>query len=255
MISLYRILKAENALNDGVTSAVLQELDAEPPKIAAEMPGQDSENKRPLQRPYSEILMEDAVKKAEDLLERARIEAEEIKKDAFDQGYQEGMKAGEEDGKQQAYEEHQEALRGEIRQLEEKIGQYVEEMHNKKEQVLEEYMDDLKNISLAIGEKIVQTSLKSSSEVVKRMILAATEKLKKTAWAKIYVAKTNEELNIQGDMQLLKELAKLSDNVKIVVMEEAEPGTCIIELPQEIIDISAGTQLENIREILNNARL
>ena len=87
------------------------------------------------------------------------------------------------------------------------------------------------------------------------MILAATEKLKKTAWAKIYVAKTTEEMDIQGDVQLLRELAKLSDNVKIIVMEDAEPGTCIVELPQEIIDISAGTQMENIRDILNNARI
>ena len=41
--------------------------------------------------------------------------------------------------------------------------------------------------------------------------------------------------------------------MKIVVMEE-EPGTCIIELPSEIIDLSTGTQLENIRGILENAR-
>jgi len=115
-------------------------------------------------------------------------------------------------------------------------------------------LDDLKDISLAIGEKIVQTSLKSSSEVVKKMIIAATEKLKKTAWAKIYVAQSNSEMELKGDDQLLRELAKLSDNVKIVVMEEADPGTCIIELPHEIIDISANVQMENIRDILTNAR-
>lgn len=255
MISLYRILKAEDAQKKALASdCILQELEIDAPPLP-ETEIDTIQEKRVPQRLHGEILLENAVKKAETLLDRARIEAETIKKDAFDQGYQEGLKAGEKDGEKQAYEEHQEMLQTEIRQLEEKIGQYVEEMSRKKEQVLEEYLDDLKNISLAIGEKIVQTSLKSSSEVVKRMILAATEKLKKTAWAKIYVAKTNEELDIQGDMKLLKELEKLSDNVKIIVMEDVEPGACIIELPQEIIDISAGTQLENIREILNNARL
>ena len=178
-----------------------------------------------------------------------------MKKEAYDAGFSEGVEAGKETGRRQAYEEEQEIIQGELRSLEEKIGQYVADMQHEKEKLLEQYLDDLKNISLAIGEKIVQTSLKSSSEVVKRMILAATEKLKKTAWAKIYVAKTTEEMDIQGDVQFLRELAKLSDNVKIIVMEDAEPGTCIVELPQEIIDISAGTQMENIRDILNNARI
>ena len=36
---------------------------------------------------------------------------------------------------------------------------------------------------------------------------------------------------------------------------EEESGTCIVELPNEIIDVSAGTQLENISGILENARL
>ena len=43
--------------------------------------------------------------------------------------------------------------------------------------------------------------------------------------------------------------------MKIVMMEEAEEGTCIIEMPNEIIDASAATQLENVKDILNNARL
>ena len=123
--------------------------------------------------------------------------------------------------------------------------------------LLEEYLDDLKDISLAIGEKIIQTSLKSSSDVVKNMILAATDKLKRTAWAKIYIADSPEVegREIQGDAELLDQLSKISDNVKIIVMGDAAPGTCIIELPQEVMDISVGTQMENIKEILNNARV
>ena len=70
----------------------------------------------------------------------------------------------------------------------------------------------------------------------------------------IYIGKEEPGINIQGDAELIHELSKLSENVKIVVMEE-ESGTCIVELPNEIIDVSAGTQLENIRGILENARL
>lgn len=243
-----RQLEAEGAVN------IFREFDlAPPPKKPAEQEVQEAPEEPEI--PPEEAIMQEAIWKAESILQQARAEAEEMKKEAYDAGFSEGVEAGKETGRRQAYEEEQEIIQGELRSLEEKIGQYVADMQHEKEKLLEQYLDDLKNISLAIGEKIVQTSLKSSSEVVKRMILAATEKLKKTAWAKIYVAKTTEEMDIQGDVQLLRELAKLSDNVKIIVMEDAEPGTCIVELPQEIIDISAGTQMENIRDILNNARI
>lgn len=256
MISLfkYRILKGTQAQDEVMTAGtqqIFETFDLSKPVKKAE-PDKKTEKPGP---PPEEAILQDRLWKAEALLERAREEAENIRQEAYEEGFEQGKEEGRQAGREAAYQEEQQTIKEELHNLAQKIGQYAADMEIQKEKVLEEYLDDLKNISLAIGEKIVQTSLKSSSEVIKRMIVAATEKLKKTAWAKIYVARTNEELDIQGDLQLLKELAKLSDNVKIVVMEDAEPGTCIIELPQEIIDISTGTQMENIRDILNNARL
>lgn len=210
-----------------------------------------------LLREKSQELFHENVEKAKAVLNQARIEALRIKKEAYEEGYVEGMEKGCEDGRKKAYEEHREELKGEYQNLREKLEKYAVDMQHAKEKVTEDYLDDLKNISLAIGEKIIQTSLKSSGDVVKNMILAATEKLKRTAWAKIYISDDPEEkaASIRGDADLLRELSKISDNVKIIVMEDAAPGTCIVELPQEVMDISVSTQMENIKEILNNARV
>ena len=210
-----------------------------------------------LLREKSQELFHENVEKAKAVLNQARIEALRIKKEAHEEGYVEGMEKGCEDGRKKAYEEHREELKGEYQNLREKLEKYAVDMQHAKEKVTEDYLDDLKNISLAIGEKIIQTSLKSSGDVVKNMILAATEKLKRTAWAKIYISDDPEEkaASIRGDADLLRELSKISDNVKIIVMEDAAPGTCIVELPQEVMDISVSTQMENIKEILNNARV
>ena len=210
-----------------------------------------------LLREKSQELFHQNVEKAKAVLNQARIEALRIKKEAYEEGYVEGMEKGCEDGRKKAYEEHREELKGEYQNLREKLEKYAVDMQHAKEKVTEDYLDDLKNISLAIGEKIIQTSLKSSGDVVKNMILAATEKLKRTAWAKIYISDDPEEkaASIRGDADLLRELSKISDNVKIIVMEDAAPGTCIVELPQEVMDISVSTQMENIKEILNNARV
>ena len=267
MISLrssYRILRGESAQQQVVAAgseAVFQTFNITVPekktaKLAEKEPVEEIVGEKPeipLVSP-SEALLQETMWKAEALLQAARDEAEEIKRKAYEEGFALGEMEGMEAGRAQALEEERTLTESRLRGLQEEIRQYVVDMGNQKDKVLEEYLDDLKDISLAIGEKIVQTSLKSSSEVVKKMIVAATEKLKKTAWAKIYVAQNNSEMDIQGDAQLLRELSKLSDNVKIVVMEDAEPGTCIIELPHEIIDISTNVQMENIRDILTNAR-
>ena len=102
---------------------------------------------------------------------------------------------------------------------------------------------------------MIQTSLKSSGEIIKRMIVGAAGKLKKTQWVKIYVSQKDAGMMIQGDVGLLNELSHISGNIKIIAMDHAEDGSCIIELPEEIIDVSVNTQIENIKGILNNARL
>lgn len=129
----------------------------------------------------------------------------------------------------------------------------MDEVCRMKDEMLQKYKQDLKNIAVAIGEKVIQVSLKSSGSVIERMIVTATEKLKTREWAKIYIARTDADLMVQGDLDILKAISRLSDNLKVVAMENEKPGTIIIELPDEIIDASASTQVENIKEILNNS--
>lgn len=199
--------------------------------------------------------IEEALTRAEIIIDTARQEAESVREDAYKEGFAKGEQAGYDEGVRRAMEENQQQFEEEVSKLQAQMGDYIQDVEIEKEKILEQYLDDLKDIALAIGEKIVQISLKSSGDVVERMILSATERLKKCAWAKIYIGQNGTKMDVWGDAEFIKQLSKLSDNVKIVLMDEAEPGTCIVELPDEVIDISVGTQLENIKEILNNARV
>lgn len=59
---------------------------------------------------------------------------------------------------------------------------------------------------------------------------------------------------MKGDADMIGELSRLSDNVKFVVMNKDKSGRCVIEMPDQVVDISVDTQLENIREVLENIR-
>lgn len=260
-----KITKSENssfenaALPNLIFTLAAQELEKqkENQAEAEQQPAEEEkENKQ-------EIILSGAIQQAQEILAGAKREAEKIrqealksKQEAYEEGYIKGVEEGTAEGRQKAYEEYKQELKQQWNKVLDDVESCAKDIESAKEKVLEEHLDDLKNISLAIGEKIVQTSLKSSSGIVKNMIISATSKLKKSAWAKIYIANSEDadERQIQGDADFLLALSRIADNVKITVMEDAAPGTCIIELPQEVIDISVNTQMENITEILNNAR-
>ncbi len=203
---------------------------------------------------------EESLLQAAKILEAARAEAELIKNNAYEEGFtqgkQDGYNTGFDAGMQEGMEEGERGYVQKVQELEEAVKSYIEDVQLEKDKILESHMDDLKEIALAIGEKIVRISLKSDPRVVERMIIAATDKLRKSAWAKIYVGSMGGSgTDLKADPRFLQQLEHLSDNVKIVLMDGVEPGTCIVERPEEIIDVSVSTQLENIREIMNNARL
>ncbi len=195
--------------------------------------------------------LEEAEEKARILVSDARAQAEYLRRKAFEEGHEEGRQAG----IREAYDEQRKILDEEVRELQNNISEVLQSVSIEKEKLLEQYVDDLRKISLAIAEKIVQTSLQSSSDIIKRMILAATDKITKKQWAKIYITKCSAGVSMEVDAEFLEALSRLSDNIKIVTMDNGEEGTCIIELPDEIIDASVGTQLENIKDILNNVRV
>ena len=143
----------------------------------------------------------------------------------------------------------------ELRSFQEDMRRALKSVEEAKERCLRNYLDELKDCAIAIGEKVIQISLRSSGEVIRQMIISATEKLKKTAWVKIYIDKGDYDMMMEGDADIIDELSRLSDNIKFIVMDKEDNGNCIIEMPEEIVDVSVNTQIENIKDILENVRV
>lgn len=189
------------------------------------------------------------------ILERARKEAEKIKEEAYHLGFEQGKEEGFSAGRQEGLDRQRFLIEEKTAQFEKDFKQAVESVSEEKRRALEKYIDDLKEISLSVAEKIIKTSIRSSGDIVKRMIISATDKLKKKRWARIYVTKCDLGVTTEVDEEFVSALSRLSDNVQVIAMDGGEEGFCIIELPDEIIDTSVGTQLENIRDVINNARV
>lgn len=203
----------------------------------------------------AEAILAAARQDAREMVDAARAAAQqqrqEIEQKAREEGFAQGREEGIAQGTQQALQEGRrerdeqlQALSGEVAAFLEKAGQALDAQ-------LDENIDQLKDLAIAVAEKVIAVSLKSSSEVVGRMIQAAVDRRKRREWVRIYVAECDGQM-LKMTPALEAALQSLSDQVRIIPMADDEPGTCIIEMPDEIVDASAATQLANIRSLLSD---
>ena len=209
----------------------------------------------------AEEIRADARRAADDVVAEARREAERILMEAHEiadqeakelyartrqEAYQEGYAAG----MAKAAEESKELREEQARRQEEEVHRFMEQAGVALDRQMDASVDDLRDLALAVAEKVVCVSLKSSADVISRMIQTAIDKRKKKEWVHIYISDCDARRLTQIPASLSGALSALSDRVRIIPMADDESGTCIIEMPDEIVDASAATQLGNLRTIL-----
>lgn len=200
----------------------------------------------------AEEILADARRDAERILKQARDDADREAENVFaaarDGGYKEGYAAG----MAQAAEESRRLREEQAQRLEEEVHRFLGQASVALDRQMDQSVDDLRDLALAVAEKVVCVSLKSSADVISRMIQTAIDKRKKKEWVHIYISECDAKRLSQIPASLSGALNALSDRVRIIPMADDESGTCVIEMPDEIVDASAATQLNNLRTILTD---
>ena len=189
----------------------------------------------------AELILRQAREEAELMMAEARDhvqeELESIRAGARDEGY----RAGYMEGTAKAMEDSARDREEQAKRLEEDVKVFLEKASLAREELLMQTREELLDLCIAVAEKVVRVSLRSSSEVIVRMIQTATERMRgcdARGVTKISPALTTT-------------LAGLSQHIKVVPMGDEEDGTCIIETPEEIIDASVSTQMSTMRDLLS----
>ncbi len=191
---------------------------------------------------------EEARKLREKALAQAKEEAEELKRQAHTEGYQAGFAQGMAEGRQEAKVQREQMAAAQ----EKEITAFLKDAVRARDQLLEDSKQDLKELALAIAEKVIHVSLKSSGDILIRMIEAATAKRRRCEWVQVYIADCDAKASVNTVPELTEYLSRLSDRVRVIPMTGDESGTCIVEMPDEIIDASVSTQLDNLRGIITD---
>ncbi|QHI71976.1 FliH/SctL family protein [Aminipila terrae] len=216
-------------------------------------------------------ILEQVQKQAEDILDRASDEAariidgaheeaqkiieEKVQKamaEASEKGFAQGFEKGQNAGYLDAENAVNEGMIQEAAAFRKELEESLQAFEERKEEILQSNLGELSDLAVNIAEKVIKISLKSSKDVVAKMIVAAAEDCRDKQWAKVYISHEEKAIAMNLEKELIDALNQISSNVKVVVMEDEPSGTCIIESPDQIIDASVGTQLDNIRQIISD---
>lgn len=216
-------------------------------------------------------LLEQAKQQAEEILEQARNEAKKIIENsdqqaqkiidekveqalvvASEKGFAEGYEKGQNEGFIAAENAVNEGMIQEALTFRGELELAIQEFDLRKNEILDDHLNELTDLAINVAEKIIKISLKSSKDVVAKMIVAAAEDCRNKQWAKVYISHEDKAIAMNLEKDLVDALNQISANVKVIVMEDEPSGTCIIESPDQIVDASVGTQMDNVRQIASD---
>ena len=241
----------EELLQEALDITVCGEAEEEPPEPE---PPPEPKKETPVHyaQLQAELILNQAREEAEQILaqarQRAEAEQEEIRAGARDEGYREGYAQG----IAKAMDDSVRDREATAARLEKEVQAFLEKASLAREEMLLQTREELLELCLSIAEKVVRVSLKSSSEVIVRMIQTATERMKRQEWVHIYISGCDARQLAQISPALTSTLGALSQHIKVVPMGDDEIGTCIVETPEEIADASVSTQMSNIRDVLHD---
>ncbi|MGN0161719.1 MAG: FliH/SctL family protein [Lachnospiraceae bacterium] len=179
----------------------------------------------------------DANAKAEEILLKAREEAEEIKKTAYASAYEEGSRKGYEEGSARAEEEYQKLINDANQELSRLEQEYTTRYNNMES----ELVDTL----LQVFAQVTHTVSEDNKEIILHLINQVLSNVECTGDFLIRVSK--EDYPFLSENQGKIYLASPKD-INLSVLEDSfmEKGQCVIETEGGIFDCSLDIQLEQL---------
>ena len=200
----------------------------------------------------AEAIIRDARKEAEAYQEEARKAVEQELEELRDQARQDGYNSGYAQGMDDALKEGRRQIDAMSKEQIQSVERFLQAAARERDRIFDDCREDMKDLALAIAEKVIRVSLKNSSDILLRMVDAATDTHKRCEWARIYVADSDLEGKAFTMPELTEQLGHVAERIRVIPMADDEPGTCIVELPDVILDASVSTQLGNIKELLSD---
>jgi flagellar biosynthesis/type III secretory pathway protein FliH len=175
-------------------------------------------------------------------MEAAQHDAEQIRIQANDDGYREGYAAAKED----AFEKYNAGI--------DEAVSLLDLIKSKKDAYFRENEFELVSLIYTICEKVLHNELTQSPAVIRSIVADAAKAYRNSVSVKISLKDNEESRLIAADGTFLRQILPHVRDIDIEILDDAPDGTVIIDDKNDVTDASVPTQLEFLREILDNSR-
>lgn len=192
----------------------------------------------------AKILLDQTEKACEDMINKAQIEADNIKKDAFQSGYNNGIAS--------AKEEFEKIIQ-DVTQI---FMNAVNQLSSVKDEIIKNAEKDIIELTLTIAKKLVCSELRQNPDLIAEIIKEA-----------IKIARTDDEIIVRLNPQdriLLEQNSKeiinylksatFNPTVKITFEDDQSitSGGCIVITDRNIVDMTYESRFESILSAINS---
>lgn len=159
----------------------------------------------------------------------------------IEQAKEEGFNKGIQLGKEEGYSQYQSLI--------EQANAIISSAQKDYYQTIEQNEETIINLAVHTAEKILQLKIEQEPEVFSNIVQTAIQNIKNQSKITIYLHPTNYQFVLNQKNELMRLLDKEA-TLSIYINEGLANNACVIEHPFGRIDASIDTQLEEIRQIL-----
>lgn len=199
------------------------------------------------------IVLSEAEEKARAVRAMAEQEAAEIRANAEDDAIKIKERArldGHEEGYQAGHEESIERCREFVKAA----AQFLAGINARKEAYYQSHEEEIEAVVLEMVKKITMEEISANPQIIHGIIRQGAKEFKNDSRLKISVAKGEVSEELISDPEFLRSIAGDIADVEIEILPDAKEGTVILDNGEEILDASVPTQLEFLKEIMENSR-
>lgn len=190
----------------------------------------------------------EAKRRADDILDNAEQQANEIRADAeqnregvYIKARAEGFEQGKKDGVAACLAEGQRIL--------DEARDFTERINDEKTELFARYEKEIYETVMEIANKVTMNSMAvKDGTAAKKLIKKAAKDFRNSQLIRITLDENGATTELAGDYEYLKEICAC-ENVEVELIADASPGTVIVDNGEEITDAGIQTQLKMIREL------
>lgn len=253
MQSSYKIIKSSSVVSDGCKEIVTEFED----KSKSQQTKLAEDSAKAVIDSYDNLaktMVENARKQRDDIFSTAYNQADEIKKDAYQKGYDEGQKKGYDDGYNKAYEEGykknvDKALK-EAEDIKNNASNVLKSAVEQKDSYLKQKETIIRNIIMDCIENVLKQEVKDKDSL-DNVVFEALSQVKNT---KVFIIKAKKLYcdEFKNKIDLWKEQIPFKGDIFIIPDESMEDGTVVIERDNGRTTFGVDIALEKIKELFKS---